>query len=474
MRNFFIALTRNPVSLIGSAITTASAVVFVTLFAIDLVGEGETPYMGILAYLIVPLFFVVGLVLIPLGILGARRRARKVAASGPPELLFPVIDLNRNRTRTVVMALLVMTSLNVVLLATATYKGVEVMDSTKFCGRTCHTVMQPEFTAYQRSPHSHVKCVSCHIGPGGSWFVRSKVSGSWQVLAVAFKLYPRPIPVPFKNLRPARDTCGQCHWPARFTGDRLKVITHYADDESVSPQRSVLLLHIGGSRGTSAHGAHWHADPGVRIRYRADVTRETIGDVELTNPNGRVEVFQPRAQPAPAPGADGAQGEWRVMDCLDCHNRPAHKARTPEREVDEAIEEGLISRSLPFVRRAAVRALRDVYVSHEEARKGVAAAFAAFYKNEHQDLAVTESARIEETGRVLADIYCRNVFPAMKVTWGTYPDFLGHADSAGCFRCHDESHVTKEGKAISQDCALCHAVLAMDEKDPRILKTLQP
>jgi hypothetical protein len=71
--------------------------------------------------------------------------------------------------------------------------------------------MEPEYTAYQFSPHAKVGCVQCHIGSGADWFVRSKISGSYQLYAVAFKKYPTPIPTPIGNLRPAQETCEQCH-----------------------------------------------------------------------------------------------------------------------------------------------------------------------------------------------------------------------------------------------------------------------
>jgi NapC/NirT cytochrome c family, N-terminal region len=471
MRSFFIALTRNPISLAGSAITTASVVVFLTLFAIDIVGQVDSPYMGILAYLVVPAFFALGLLIIPLGIALERRAARWADGAGGAPPAFPVIDLNHARTRTMALVFFAFTSANVVLLATATYKGVEVMEGTAFCGRTCHTVMQPEYTAYQRSPHANVKCVSCHIGPGGSWFVRSKLTGTWQVLAVAFNLYPRPIPAPVPHLRAARETCEECHSPSRFTGDRLKVLAHYDDDETVSPRTTVLMMKVGGTRGAVALGIHWHASPGVRIRYRSDERRETIGDVELTLPGGTVKTFRPKSA---AEGGKPIAGPWREMDCVDCHNRAGHRYRTPDREVDEAIDSGRIDRALPFARREALAALGGTYASQREARSGVAAAFAGFYRKSYPDVAGARLARIVEAGRALGDIYCGNVFPAMSVTWGAYPDHLGHMDSPGCFRCHDENHATGDGEIIPQDCGTCHDLLATEEKEPAVLKALRP
>lgn len=485
MRNFFIALTRNPISLLGAGITTASATVIVSLFTMDLLGRGGGPYVGILAYLILPAIFVLGLILIPIGIAWERRRARRAAAAGRGAPSFPIIDLNRARTRSIVLIFLVLTLVNVVVIATATYKGVEVMDSTPFCGATCHTVMQPEYTAYQRSPHARVGCVDCHIGPGADWFVKSKLSGAWQLIAVTFDLYPTPIPSPIENLRPARETCEQCHWPEKFVGDRLKVVTKYQEDEANTELKTVLLMRVGGVQGRESQGIHWHVDPGVRIRYRSDPSRETIYEVELTKADGSVKTFLPPAgaasEAAAANGAGeangagpGAEGPWRVMDCVDCHNRPSHTYRPAEREIDEAIADDRIDRSLPFVRQQGLALVRRDYPSREAAERDIPAALAAFYREKYPEVAAAKAAAVEQAGTALWQAYGSNVFPAMKVSWGTYPNHIGHTDSAGCFRCHDDEHATAEGETIAQDCFTCHNLLAMDEENPQVLADLQP
>jgi hypothetical protein len=228
-------------------------------------------------------------------------------------------------------------------------------------------------------------------------------------------------------------------------------------------------MRIGGMQGRASQGIHWHVDPGVRIRYRADARRETIQEIEATRPDGTVRRFAAAGAP-PAP----AEGEWRVMDCVDCHNRPTHIYRAPEDEVDTAMAEGRIDRALPFARREAIKALRATYDSHETARPGIAAAFASFYQKEHPDVAAAKRGEIEAAGRLLGDLYCVNVFPKMKVDWGTYPNHLGHMTSTGCFRCHDGDHKDADGNVISGDCDTCHTVLAMDEENPKVLEDLKP
>jgi nitrate/TMAO reductase-like tetraheme cytochrome c subunit len=468
MKKFLVSLTRHPLGLLGSVIVTVSAVLIVTLFLMDVFGLEGSPYVGILTYMILPGVFVLGLILIPIGVLRERKRARLAEEAGEKPAGFPVIDLNVDSTRQRVMLFLLLTVVNLVILATATYKGVEHMETTEFCGETCHSVMTPEFTAYNRSPHARVACVSCHIGPGADWFVKSKLSGSWQVVSVMLDLYPRPIPTPVHNLRPARETCEQCHWPTQFAGDRLAVRTHYAEDEANTELKTVLLLRVGGIQGRVAQGIHWHVDPANEIRYRANEDRSEIYDVELSQPDGTKKLF--RASEETPEDA----GEWRVMDCIDCHNRPSHIYRLPAPEVDTAILERRIDRGLPYVRREAVRLLEQEYASHDEARAGIREGLVAFYRESYPELAASDGVKIDAAAEAIGDIYGWNVFPSMNIEWGTYPNHIGHETDAGCFRCHDDLHETAEGETISQDCETCHSLLAMEEEDPAILSELNP
>jgi hypothetical protein len=470
MRDFFIAMTRNPISLAGAAITTASGLIILSLVGVGMVGHHENPYTGILAFVILPGIFMVGLALIPIGIFRERRAERKAKERGETRKpAFPIIDLNVNKTRRSVLIFLFLTMANVVILATATYKGVEVMDSTAFCGTACHTVMMPEYTAYSRSPHSRVKCVACHIGPGANWFVKAKITGAWQLVSVALDLYPRPIPTPIHNLRPARDTCEQCHWPSKFVGDKLRVENRYQEDEENTETKTVLLLRVGGIQGRDSHGIHWHVDPANQIRYKSDPTRETIYDVELTRADGTVTLFR---NSAPEEGAE--HSEWRNMDCVDCHNRPTHVYRAPGEELDAAIHEGDISSELPFVRREGRKLLRADYASHDEARTNIQTGLAAFYRDNYPETATAMTAQIGSAATAIGDIYANNVFPVMNVGWDTYPNHIGHEQSPGCFRCHNDEHESDDGQVISQDCDTCHSLLAMEEESPEILDMLNP
>jgi hypothetical protein len=463
MWEFFQRIIRTRLGLSGAVLTTGSGLLVVLFFFLSMVGVEESPYVGIIAYLILPVVFVVGLVLMPLPFLLDRLRGRRGEAQP-----LPVLDLNSPGTRRRALLFGVLTAANVLILAGASFKGVDVMDKSAFCG-SCHKVMDPEFTAYSHSPHSRVACVQCHIGPGASWFVKSKLSGAWQVVSVTFNLYPRPIPTPVRNLRPSRDTCEQCHWPTRFVGDRLKVVTHRADDEKSTAKQTVLLMHVGG--GAQGRGIHWHVSQGVSIRYLADPRREVVQTVEITRPDGKVERFDAQPEEGAAP-PDPAKLVWRTMDCVDCHNRPTHQFRSAAYEVDAAMTDKRIDATLPFVKREALKAITASYPDRAAAAQGIEAALSAFYQKEYPAVWGAKKEAVAAAAGALSEAWGRNVWPQMSIGWGTYRSELGHEDTTGCWRCHDEKHASKDGKTITQDCDTCHAVLADSEEHPAILKQL--
>ncbi len=307
---------RSPISVIGMVLTTISAVVFLVVFLADLFGLHTNPYLGILFFLVLPGLFMFGLVLIPLGVWWERRRRN--AGLPPLEVSWPRLDLNDPKQRTRVVLIFALTMANIVIVSLAAYRGVEYMDSVQFCGQVCHTVMKPEFTAYQEGAHSRVTCVQCHIGAGASWFARSKISGMRQLVAVTLKTYSRPIPSPVENLRPARETCEQCHWPEKFHGDVVRRFVEYGDDEKNTETVTTLQVHVGGARGRpgSPNGIHWHVDAANEIEYIAtDPQRQVIPYVRFKDRSGNVrEYFAEGVTPGQVP-----QGERRRMDCLDCH-----------------------------------------------------------------------------------------------------------------------------------------------------------
>jgi NapC/NirT cytochrome c family protein len=449
-----IRLVRNTLSLIGIVLASLGAVLFLVVFLADLFGLHTNPYIGILFFLVLPGIFLFGLLLIPLGVWLERRRHHLKAGATH----WPRLDLNDPIQRRGVVMFLTLTLANIVIVSLAAYRGLEYMDSVQFCGQACHTVMKPEFTAYQDGPHSRVACVQCHIGTGASWFAKSKISGTRQVLAVTFHTYSRPIPSPVENLRPARDTCEQCHWPEKFHGDKVRRIVEYGEDEKNTESVTTLQVHVGGGseRLGLAQGIHWHMNVANEVEYIAtDDKRQVIPWVRVKDRSGNVTEFV----------ADGvkpedlAKGERRSMDCMDCHNRPSHPmASTPERAINELMARGDVPRTLPFVRREAVKALKATYATQDAAEQGISRTLRDYYRTEYATAYMSQRQDVEKAVRATVGVYRRTVFPEMNVQFGTYPNNIGHMDFPGCFRCHDDSHRSKEGKKIGQDCETCHSI----------------
>ena len=465
-----VYLGNNPITLAGAVITTSSALTLIGFWFVSLVSGGAIhPYTGVIFLLILPGLFVIGLVMMPIGALWKRHQ---IARAGQKNQPYPQIDLSQPFLRQAIASVAGLTFANVAIFGIASYRGVEYMDSAKFCGQTCHTVMQPEFTAYQSSPHQRVGCVQCHIGPGAGWFVRSKVSGLRQVVAVTFHTYPRPIPSPVEQLRPARETCEQCHWPQRFTGDKFIIRAKYAEDQKNTLSTTVLLLKIGGRTWQGSVGIHGrHLNDHSRVQYvTTDGQRQVIPEVLYLNDDGKtIDFISTDAKPS---AAQLAAGEHRTMDCIDCHNRPTHSFQLPDRAVDEALADGRISADLPFIKKFAVQALEASYPDRETAATKIAASLNDCYRTSYPSVYRDKRVLVDRAVSQVQAIYLANIFPKMNITWGTYPNNLGHTDFPGCFRCHDGSHQSSDGRTIKNDCDTCHSLLAVDDPNPKILTDL--
>lgn len=450
MRPSVAAVLRNTVSALGVALTTACGFLFLALLVLELCGFLQNPYTGLVIFVFVPAVFVLGLLLIPIGLWLERRRTR----AGTSRPAWPRIDLNDPAIRRTVLFVAGATVVNLVIVSVASYGAVEYTESPQFCGRVCHEPMEPQYSAYQAWPHARVACAACHVGPGPGALVESKVAGTRQLLHVATGRIARPIPSPVESLRPARETCERCHWPEKFHGERIRAIREYADDEANTETVTTLRLRVGGgSRALGiGTGIHWHMNLDNEIEYIAtDATRETIPYVRLRDRDGNVREFVV-AGTAPEQLAGGTR---RRMDCMDCHNRPAHTFyATPARAVDAAIAQGRISRELPFARREAVAAVGAEYGDRAAAIAAIARRLEEFYAARGN----VDARLVQRAIAGAQDVWSRNVFPNMKVTWGTYPNQLGHVDTPGCFRCHDDEHKARDGTVIRQDCELCHVI----------------
>jgi NapC/NirT cytochrome c family, N-terminal region len=459
-------LRGNLLTLFGAALTTSTAITLIAVWLLESTGRAVHPYAGIVIFVVLPMLFVLGLILMPVGVLRERRRLRARGETLPRRVDFGSAEVLRALS---IVGLF--TVVNIALLAVASYKGIEHMESTSFCGATCHVVMQPEYTAFQASPHARLGCVECHVGSGATWFVRSKIAGVRQLIGVTTGHYSRPIPAPVRPIRSPSDTCEHCHNAQAYVGTRLKVLDKFADDETNSRSNTVLMLKIGGPRAGTVGGIHGHHLNGGRITYIAtDDKRQIIPRVTLTDTSGHVTEYT--STEVKVTDADLQRGEHRVMDCLDCHNRSGHAFALPERALDRALAAGQISPELPFVKREALRLVKAEYADQDRAGQAIESELTAFYRDKYPDVFKTKSTDVRKAVDSVRQVYASNVFPAMKVGWGTYPNNVGHQDFPGCFRCHDGSHAAPDGRVISQDCDSCHNVLAMEEAGPQILKDL--
>lgn len=455
-------LYRNYVSLAGAALALASLASIVFLFLADMLGGREKPYLGIVAYMVMPAFLILGLAVLIAGMVLERKRRRKLAISGLPA--YPRIDLNDPRARRGFSVFVSFTFIFLFASAVGSYRAYETTDSVAFCGQLCHSVMKPEFVAYTASPHARVRCVDCHVGPGATWYVRSKLSGLYQVYAVAFNKYPRPIPTPVANLRPAQETCEQCHWPEKFFGAQLKVFNHFGSDENNTPRQIQMLIKTGGGSPTTGitAGIHWHMNIANKVTYIAsDDQRQVIPWVRMKDMYGNVTDYKAQDSKLTAPEIESATK--RVMDCVDCHNRPSHIFVPPDRSVDSALVAGRIDISLPYIKQQAVDALTREYASTAQAVSEIATYLDNYYKTSYPEVYSSKQKSVQAAIAEVQQIFQTTMFPEMKVDWRTHRENIGHFYSAGCFRCHDGQHVSADGKVIRKDCDICHTVLGQQE-----------
>jgi len=448
-------------SLLGTALVTTAIISWLFVLPIHLRGHADNPYIGIVAFLIIPVVFFAGLALVPLGVFLARRRIRKGLA---------VVVVDRRKSLRRLLAFAVVTGLaNLIIGTQLTYRAVSHMDTVQFCGESCH-VMKPEFTAYQNSPHSRVACVECHVAPGASGWSESKRAGSRQLVEVLLGNYPQPIPPALETGRlvPSRYSCEQCHWPEKIGSIYVRVIPKYGDDEANTPSETVLLMFIGGGKIKGIHGSHM--GPGIQIRYAAaGAKRQTIPWVEYRN----TSTGDARTYLAEDGNPDSLANLPRhTMQCVDCHNRPTHTFELAERAVNRAIALGEIPSTLPFIKKKGVELLKTSYSGGDQAAKEIPAALHAYYQQNYPAVHSQRAQDIAAAAKSIVAIYSRNVFPDLQVTWGTYPNNLGHTDFPGCFRCHDEAHATSDKRKVTQDCSTCHQPLAIEEASPEILKSL--
>ncbi len=449
------SLMSNWLSQAGLVLSICSFVAVLGLLGIDMLRGFTNPYLGVLTYMVVPGGLVTGLLLLVMGVWREYRRRHSDLPGPAPR--FPRIDLNIPRHRNAFVTVIVVSFTFLLFSAIGVFRTYHFSESVQFCGLLCHSVMKPEYTLYRKSPHARVACTQCHVGPGASWFVKSKISGVYQIYSTIVSKYSRPIPTPIDNLRPARDTCEQCHWPQKFSGSVERVRNHFLADERNTPWTIRMLFKVGG--GDPAYGPvsgiHWHMIPSVKVEYIArDKARQDIPWVRVTDQEGRITVYESkegRLKPE-----EIAPEKIRIMDCIDCHNRPTHIYTPPAKAVNSALLASRIDPSIPFIKKNAVEALvKSASLGSEEEgsakiEERLRAEYAAYPGRDKIEAAIAEVRRI----------FRENIFPEMKASWKVYPDNIGHSIWPGCIRCHDGEHMSADNRVITHECNSCHVIIA--------------
>ncbi|MBL8736795.1 MAG: NapC/NirT family cytochrome c [Planctomycetes bacterium] len=458
-------LRSNWITSLGAALMTLAVLALVTLFGMHMMGGAWAgPYVGLLTTLVVPAVFLAGLAMVPTGLFLYRKRlAERIAQLS-------------DRPMSLARAVVVLTAVNFAAVGTIGYGGAHYMSSVEFCGKACHSVMEPEYVSFLRSPHQRVDCVKCHVAPGAQGYIEAKLNGTKQLLGVITGDYARPIPTPVHNLVPANQTCEQCHWPEKYLGTKLKVKPHFREDEKVTGYTNVLLMRTGGTRPDgSSEGIHWHVHPDATVEYVAtDAARTQIPWLRVVRRDGTQQIYTRPGVPAePRPA-----GELRKMDCNDCHNRSAHAFELPGDALDTAFAHGMLPRDIPFLKQRAMAALQASW-TRDEAVGGIRNHLLQAYAAAGGIDAVLQP-RLEQVAKDLGEIWLRNNWPERKLGWNSYPDLATHA---GCFRCHDGEHATPDGKGVvfgprltdsgapvrDGSCNRCHTVLSENEEDPAVL-----
>ncbi|MCL5104093.1 MAG: NapC/NirT family cytochrome c [Armatimonadetes bacterium] len=457
MDTIYAWFRHRPLRLIGGFLVFLSVGLLAFLVLLDMLAGLRNPYLGIIAYLILPIILIIGLLLVPLDSWIQRRRV----ARGEP--VYPTVDLCDPVQRRIATFFAATSAVILIVMTVVTYKGVQYMDTTTFCGRVCHRVMIPEFTAYTRSPHASVACIECHIGPGASWFVRSKLSGLPQVWHYTIGDYPRPLPTPVVALRPSRETCETCHWPEAFYGSTLITRATYQQDAGNTPVVKSMFMRVG-SGGVQGSGIHSHIIN--KIHYLPAVAKRTeIAWLRIERPDGTKQEF---VNPTYKDDLKKIRrGEAvRLMDCIDCHNRAAHDFEPFEWLLDDSITRRRVDASLPFIKRRAMLAVgpMDRLPTVREQARVVSRIrrITSYYEDEYPDIYKVKADSVRRSVRAIERDYLGSAFPHMRV-WpgsdiapGTYPNWRTHE---GCFRCHG-AMVAVNPKAgnqeISADCNFCH------------------
>ncbi|MBF0286995.1 MAG: NapC/NirT family cytochrome c [SAR324 cluster bacterium] len=462
LENMVPRLFFNWLSVMGFFFVSFGIIGEVFIFLMDLFSPYSPSYQGLI-YL---LFFVLIAIGLSIMVFGVAREHFRLKRGLPPSASASILA---DRPIFVVLSVMILMGGMTLVVGFSSYSIYQVTESPEFCGQTCHSVMHPEWNTYQTSPHAKVPCVKCHIGSGAEWYVRSKLSGLRQIYAVFDESYSRPISTPIHHLRPARETCEECHWRKKFMGYQDFTRTYTLKDEENTPFHFRMLLHIGGEKTAVGKGSgiHYHMLIANKVEYIArDKKRQNIAWVRTTKSDGSTSVYNNIEEPLTE--KEKKTLKPRKMDCVDCHNRAAHQFPTATKSVNEAIEENLIPRVFPSIKVQAVKVLSQEYANVTDAEKKIAISLQDYYQKNYPEFLKNHPDDLVATIKGVQSIYKRIVFPEMKSNWFAYPDNIGHLDWPGCFRCHNDYLENEDGDIIFKDCNSCHIILAQGEDSNEI------
>jgi hypothetical protein len=458
-RPLIAVFTSHWLGMVGLGLVLTAIIAWFCLLPAQLRSGRDNPYIGLATAAVGAVLFL-GLILTPIGLfLGRRRLAERVSRS---------LEDGKTPWFRFVVFLGVTSLLNLLIASQMTLRGVHHMESRQFC-LSCH-VHLPQERSFDQGSHAGILCVDCHVGDGTLGLVKSKLQGTKQLWSIMTDSVHVPIEGAIERglMIPSSETCEDCHWKEQPAGANLRLIQRYGEDEANTPETTLLTMNVGGTVMGGIHGSH-HGE-GIEIRFVAkDLKRQDIPLVEYENSTTGVSRTYVKA----GEDASAFAGQPRItMQCFDCHNRPAHTFDLPDRALDRALMLGRMSIDLPFLKKEALRILQVPYETGAAAAEAIPAALASYYASAHPEVSRAQASEIAQAGEVVADIYSRNVFPELGVTWGTYPDNRGHEGSPGCFRCHDGEHATESGETITNNCFRCHHPAAVEETQPEVLELL--
>jgi hypothetical protein len=349
------------------------------------------------------------------------------------------------------------------------------MESPEFCAR-CHT-MAPEVSEHAYSAHARVECSQCHIGSGLKGFAVAKAGGLRQTAKLLLGTYVDPIPPAADVMPPANDICLKCHDPAAQKSNALVTKAHFLEDETNTEQRVALVLRQSDD-GNTSDGIHWHVLSKVSY-VPSDENAARIDWVGVERADGTEDEYlaESLVEISEHAGAKAdklsASEDSRRMSCYDCHNRAGHAEPLPGKAVDQAMMEHAISPSIPWIKKNALAMVANGFATDEELQRAVRGLTAEY----HRDYPYLFVGQPQVIGRSLGTINQLGVqfMEAKAAEQGdVYPNYLGHTDSSGCFRCHDGGHFKiVEGRLsdepIPSACSTCHTFPTSGENAPSVM-----